>query len=65
MKSAEETMPRVAGAAHIPRVVRTAALVSALAACAAIAALLIYIVYVYNLWVHAMRAEGPPGSPPP
>jgi hypothetical protein len=44
---------------------RTAAVLSALAAGLAAALLIVYIAYVYNLWVHAMRAEGPPASPPP
>jgi hypothetical protein len=45
--------------------VRTAAVLSGLIAGLAIAVLFIYITYVYNLWAHAMRAEGPPGTPPP
>jgi len=45
--------------------VRTAAVLSGLVAGLAIAVLIVYIAYVYNLWVHAMRAEGTPGSPPP
>jgi hypothetical protein len=45
--------------------VRTAAVLSGLVAGLAIAVLLVYVAYVYNLWVHAMQAEGPPGSPPP
>ncbi|HLA23806.1 MAG TPA: hypothetical protein VJ206_00280 [bacterium] len=45
--------------------VRTAAVLSGLVAGLAIAVLIIYIAYVYSLWVHAMRAEGTPGSPPP
>jgi len=45
--------------------VRMAAVLSGLVAGLAIAVLTVYIAYVYGLWVHAMRAEGPPGSPPP
>jgi len=45
--------------------VRTAAVLSGFVAGLAIAVLAVYIAYVYSLWVHAMRAEGPPGTPPP
>jgi len=45
--------------------VRTAAVLSGLVAGLAIAVLIIYVAYVYSLWVHAMRAEGTPGAPPP
>ncbi len=45
--------------------VRTTAVLSALAAGLAVAVLVVYIAYVYRLWAHAMRAEGPPGTPPP
>ena len=45
--------------------VRTTAILSGLAAGLAVAVLVVYIAYVYSLWAHAMRAEGPPGTPPP
>jgi hypothetical protein len=45
--------------------VRTAAVLSGLVAGLAIAVLLVYVAYVYNLWVHAMQADGSLGSPPP
>ena len=45
--------------------VRSAAVLSGLVAGLAIAVLIIYNAYVYSLWVHAMRAEGTLGAPPP
>jgi hypothetical protein len=50
---------------HVLEAVRTAAVLSGLVAGLTIAVLLVYVAYVYNLWVHAMQAEGPPGTPPP
>ncbi len=50
---------------RVPDAVRTAAVLSGLAAGLAVAALVVYVAYVYTLWVRAMEAEGPPGSPPP
>jgi len=47
------------------RVLRRVGWLSAVTAGALLAVLLIYIAYVYNLWAHAMRAEGTPGAPPP
>lgn len=45
--------------------VRTTAVLSGLAAGLAVAVLVVYIAYVYRLWAQAMRAEGPPVTPPP
>lgn len=50
---------------HVLEAVRMAAVLSGLVAGLAIAVLLVYVAYVYNLWAHAMQAEGPLGSPPP
>lgn len=46
-------------------ILRWVGLISAVTAGALVAVLLVYIAYVYNLWMHAMRAEGTPGAPPP
>jgi hypothetical protein len=53
------------GAQTILEALRTAVVLSGLVAGLAIALLAVYVAYVYSLWVHAMRAEGAPGAPPP
>jgi len=50
------------GAAHA---LRRIALLSAVTGGVMLVVLLLYIAYVYALWMQAMRAEGPPGAPPP